>query len=377
MDFLFFLSLYLLAASLAGASANAVNYDSKFVLPFKAMDGESTAQVVSVDGGLDIPKFTPGVNDTKFDWWYFDVVSSTTIQSLTIAFFNFGKTTLDLPDLGGALTVQVSGTYIDGTTFSASMAATRNASVVANDRGIASHWDGEGGDYSFSGSSLDASSTRYTVSGDDPDSGGYGTVTMTSVSPPRYPCNANGPGVTEEIMPGVYWSNTVPDSDALVKLSISGQTFNFEGYGYHDKKWGVKKLSESVGSWYWGHGRLGPYSIVWFDGVDKDGKEYFSSYISMNGSAVLQSCQEKSVVVRPWSKDGTDPVYPPKPKDPAPDGYDISFDVGGGKTFAARFYTSTIQFSTDTYKRITGPLVGGLKGEEQFKGMALGEQVQN
>lgn len=178
-------------------------------------------------------------------------------------------------------------------------------------------------------------------------------------------------------MPNLFSSNAVPDSEATVKLTIGGEPFHFEGYGYHEKKWGVIGLNESVTSWYWGHGRLGPYSIVWFDALAKDGKEYFSSWISMNGTAVFQSCKDKSVVVRPWMKDDTDPVYPPKSGDPAPDGYDIRFDVEEGQTFVARFHTSAIQLSTDVYKRITGPLVGGFEGGEKYEGMALCEQVQN
>ncbi|KAG8158187.1 hypothetical protein KVR01_011948 [Diaporthe batatas] len=372
MDVLFLLGLYWLAASLAGASLSPVISDASLVLPFEVIEGESTAEVVSVDGGLDLPKLTPGVNSTTFDWWYFDVVSSTTIESFSIIFAN-----IENPNLGGALAVQVSGTYLDGTTFSKTMPATRNASFVANDRGIASHWDGEAGDFSFSGTNLDAPNITYTISGDDPDTESFGTVTLTSVSPPRYPCDPNIAGATEEIMPDVYSSNAVPDSDATVELIIGGQAFNFEGYGYHDKRWGVNLLDGPVTSYYWGHGRLGPYSIVWLDALSRDGKEYFSSWISMNGTVAFQSCGDKSVVVRPWKKDGTDPGYPPKPRDPAPDGYDIRFDVGEGQAFTARFYTSTIQLSTDVFKRITGPIVGGFEGGEKYEGVALGEQAQN
>lgn len=68
MKVLFLLGLHLLAASLAGASTNGANSKSKFVLPFEVSDGESTAETVSIDGGLDLPKFTPGVNHTTFDW---------------------------------------------------------------------------------------------------------------------------------------------------------------------------------------------------------------------------------------------------------------------------------------------------------------------
>jgi hypothetical protein len=114
--------------------------------------------------------------------WYFDAVSTTTIESFSIAFFDFGRTSLDdVPDLGGALVVQVSGTFINGTSFLKAMAATRNASVVANGRGIASHWDGEAGEFSFSGSSLDAPDVTYTVSMDDPDSGVFGSLKLQSV----------------------------------------------------------------------------------------------------------------------------------------------------------------------------------------------------
>lgn len=120
---------------------------------------------------------------TEFFWgrWYFDAVFTTTIESVDIAFFDFGKTTLEVPDLGGSLVVQVSGTFTNGTNFFKSVAATRNASVVANGSGIASHWDVEGGDYSFTGSSLDDPNITYTVSMDDPDSGILGTLELRSV----------------------------------------------------------------------------------------------------------------------------------------------------------------------------------------------------
>lgn len=89
---------------------------------------------------------------------------------------------------------------------------------------------------------------------------------------------------------------------------------------------------------------------------------------------MFQSCEDRSVVVRPWGKDST---YPPKPKLPAPAGYDIRYEVEKGRAFVARFFTSTIHMSTDTYKRIMGPIVGGFEGDEHFEGTALCEQVQN
>jgi hypothetical protein len=199
-------------------------------------------------------------------------------------------------------------------------------------------------------------------------------INALQVSPPHYPCDLNIHGATEQIIPDVYWANAVPDADATVELTIGGEPFRFEGIGYHDKNWGVKPLHEALDTWYWGHARLGPYSLVWFDALAKDGKEYFSSWISMNGTAVFQSCEDRSVVVRPWGENTT---YPPNPKSPAPAGYDIRYDPGEGRAFVARFFTSTIQMSTDTYKRIMGPIRGGFEGQEHYEGTALCEQIQN
>lgn len=63
------LAFVLMAASLAGASPPPAIANSKhFVLPFQVTNGTSTAEILSVDSGLDDPKMTPGVNDSTFDW---------------------------------------------------------------------------------------------------------------------------------------------------------------------------------------------------------------------------------------------------------------------------------------------------------------------
>lgn len=201
----------------------------------------------------------------------------------------------------------------------------------------------------------------------------YQHADPVQVSPPRYPCDLDIPGTTEEIIPSIYWANAVPDSDATVGLIIGGEHLRFHGVGYHDKKWGVKPLNQTLDTWYWGHGRFGPYSLVWFDALAKDGKEYFSAWATKNGTTIFRSCEDRSVVVRPWGKDC---AYPPKPKQPAPSGYDIRYEWSG-PAFSARFFTSTIPLSTDTYKRIMGPIIGGFEGKEQYEGTALCEQVQN
>lgn len=65
----FLLGFTLLAASLAGAGPSPGNSNVKHVvLPFQVTNGTSTAETWSVNSGLDLPKMTPGVNESTFDW---------------------------------------------------------------------------------------------------------------------------------------------------------------------------------------------------------------------------------------------------------------------------------------------------------------------
>lgn len=65
----FLFGFALLAAILAGASPSPPSTNSQdFVLPFQITNGTSTAEIMSVEGGIDLPKMTPGVNDSTFDW---------------------------------------------------------------------------------------------------------------------------------------------------------------------------------------------------------------------------------------------------------------------------------------------------------------------
>lgn len=70
MRIFFLLGFTLLAASVAGATLLPENANVKHVvLPFQVTNGTSTAETWSVNGGLDLPKMTPGVNDSTFDWY--------------------------------------------------------------------------------------------------------------------------------------------------------------------------------------------------------------------------------------------------------------------------------------------------------------------
>ncbi|KAK2686272.1 hypothetical protein QWA68_014859 [Fusarium oxysporum] len=112
---------------------------------------------------------------------------------------------------------------------------------------------------------------------------------------------------------------------------------------------------------------------MWFDAIDKAGKEHFSSWITKGGKVLAQSCADHSITVRPWGKNSQ---YPPAPGIARPSGFKICYEMGNGKAFIANFTNEAVQLNTPNYKRFTGPIVGGIEGKEQYKGMALCEQFQ-
>jgi hypothetical protein len=93
-------------------------------------------------------------------------------------------------------------------------------------------------------------------------------------------------GESLEAASHVGWTNIIPDGSATVDFASGDKKVKFEnGIGYHDKKWGNRPFHHSIKHWYWGHARLGPYSIVWLETVSHDGKTYSNAFISHpNGS---------------------------------------------------------------------------------------------
>lgn len=164
-----------------------------------------------------------------------------------------------------------------------------------------------------------------------------------------------------------------PDATAIIDLNINGAPLKFQGVGYHDKNWGAEPLQKAVKSWYWGHGRLGPYSLVWFDTVTLDGREHFSSWVTKGGKIVSQSCIPDSIVVRPW---GANPEFPPPRGAGAPSGYTLRYDMGTAGVLMANFTQEAVVQDTELYKRMIGSISGGVAGGEQYNGRALCEQFQ-
>jgi hypothetical protein len=203
----------------------------------------------------------------------------------------------------------------------------------------------------------------------------------SQVAPAHYPCSIRGipgsniPVNNELLFPNVGWANAIPDSNAVVDLTIGNNSLSFTGLGYHDKNWGDVPFTDAVQSWYWGHGRLGPYSLVWFDALSTSGEEYFSGYVTNGTDVIEESCSSASVIVRPF---GANSDYPPTPQSGVPDGFDITFDLGSLGTLSVQATTQTILIpggAGTTYGRYIGPLEGTLDGVS-YTGTALWEQFK-
>jgi hypothetical protein len=147
---------------------------------------------------------------------------------------------------------------------------------------------------------------------------------------------------------------------------------SFTGVGYHDQNWGVKPLTESAKSWYWGHAQAGPYSLVWFDAIGIDGQEYVSGYVAWNGLLVQSSCEHSAVKVRPVGG-----VYPPTQTDAVPEGYTLEYDLGMLGILQFNVSVDLPLEDSPSYFRYMGKTLGGKIGEEVFEGKAVGEQLVN
>ncbi|KAJ7142929.1 hypothetical protein C8R44DRAFT_568841, partial [Mycena epipterygia] len=299
---------------LASAFASRV-YD----IPAAVSNGSSTAQFISAATGLDAPKIHP-VNSSAFDWWYFDVVSTdpSSLASVVVVFYTTTATAFPFfVPLDSVTWAEIDVSFPNGTVFRA--AATADGATVTVDENVSSgNWNGSGFSWTHTGLS------QYTIVVDVPDMGIKGTIKFHSVAPAHYPCGPVAAGQNMEVGPGIGWANAIPDAASTVELTVGGTKLAFTGIGYHDKNWSNQVFTANVASWYWGHGRLGPYSIVWFDFLALDGTEYVSAYAAKYGHIIAASCASNSVRVRPTGENAT---YPPVLSTGTPSGYHITLEV--------------------------------------------------
>lgn len=139
------------------------------------LNGSVHVETLSVPGNLDGPKIQSSANRSSFDFWYFGAVSSSNNAGVIITFFNSAELGNESP-----LSVQVSGSFPNGTLFSGEALATSNAVISNCSGGISGVWGGTGA--SFRGADLHKPNVEYDILLDMPSIGIKGTVALKSVS---------------------------------------------------------------------------------------------------------------------------------------------------------------------------------------------------
>ncbi|EEU33822.1 uncharacterized protein NECHADRAFT_89104 [Fusarium vanettenii 77-13-4] len=356
---------FLAAVGLATARSLSSVYGSSLHIEHGTVTkGQSAVEMMSSGKPFDGPKVIP-INSTTFDWWYFDVVAKDASQSLTVAFYTAPKTALAfLPELDTLNFVHVSGVFPNGTRF-VSIIPAQDSQVRTVGDGSSGSWEGTG--FSWQGSpTLD----HYRIAANNASLGYKGYIKLKSVAPAHYPCGPATRGLSEEVVPGVGWANAMPDAEGEVKFQIGDHHMSFTGYGYHDKNWGSRPFYDSVGSWYWGHARLGDYSIVWFDTLDTHETEYVSAYVSKAGKVLTHQCS--GLKVRPTGDNST---YPPVVSTGSPSGYSIEIALPKGEKLLVHMNNLVLATSIgQVYERFIGNVSGTLNDVSLGHSSGLWEQ---
>ncbi|KAL1962236.1 hypothetical protein VTN77DRAFT_9892 [Rasamsonia byssochlamydoides] len=330
------------------------------VVPSSVQPGPSVPQFVSNATGLDGPKVHP-INGSAYDWWYFDAVAVDGLSSVVVVFYTAAEDGFPFPFSSGNSSVvlaSLQGSFANGSLFEISVQATSGIiDTVGN--GSRGQWENTG----FAWSS-NAQATEYKLTFDSADAGIKGSISLQSVAPAHYPCTPAHANSTLDILPGVGWANAVPDANAAIDLEIQGSSLQFQGVGYHDKNWGATPFIDAVATWYWGHGRLGPYSIVWYDALSRDGTEYTSSYVAEEGSIISAQCG--GIKVRPT---GFNSTYPPTPATGHPQGFQIDLDLGQLGTVTAEVVSRLVTVDSVEYTRWVGS-ISGVVGSRNLTGAA-------
>ncbi|KAJ7171251.1 hypothetical protein C8R46DRAFT_1216831 [Mycena filopes] len=334
------LSTLLLAT---GSSAKIFN------IPATVSSGSSTALFNSTATDLDAPKVHP-INGSSFDWWYFDVVSTDpkSPASVVVIFYTVAGAAFPFLSPSDAITrAQIFVSFPNGTQFT-TITDAAGATVVSDGNVSSGDWGGTGFGWGHSGA-------NYTVVIDAPKVGVQGSISFSPVAPAHYACGPAEAGQNMKVGPGIGWSNAIPDAVSSVELIVGDTLLKFTGAGYHDKNWSNELFTDNVASWYWGHGRLGAYSLVWFDFLGLDGTEYVSGYAARDGALVAATCEPGSIRVRPTGQNDT---YPPTMSTGSPSGYHITFDLAEAGTLEMDISVVELLFDSAQYLRSVGNISG-------------------
>ncbi|WQF86938.1 hypothetical protein CDEST_11952 [Colletotrichum destructivum] len=349
--------LALTASWLTPANVTQRPQAQNYVLPPPLVQGPAIYHDHVASNGLGSVQ-VHGPNATSYEGWYFDAVSTDLTKAITFGpFLFYGE--------ANPLSLKLSISHEDGSFDQFSIPGDK---LYVSSLGSGSSAVASDGSYAWYGSP-DLSHYRITV--DLPEEDISGEIELRSVAPPQTPCSDGAPGASFGLNWDLNWVNPIPDAQATVNLKVRGKPYAFSGTGYHDKNFGPYNFIFNLDQWYWGRGRAGDLSVVWFEHVDKQGKSSANAYLAQGNRILHSVCS--GVSVRPFGKDVVFPV--PLGSEAVVDGFTINIDTGSAGTYQ---FNATVAKKIDGgpgLARWVGTLEGGLVGGETASGPALWDMI--
>ncbi|KAF2271732.1 uncharacterized protein EI97DRAFT_462531 [Westerdykella ornata] len=341
--------------------------------------GLSTAQFnltsENVAQSMEAPRVWPRPNITSFDSWYFDAVNPLNLnESIVVILYLATNASFPLRSTSfNSVSADIFLNFADGSSAPIQINSTLSlhqkdwAAIVSTANGSA----GASGNWPKAGVSFQGwtDGSRVLVRLNAPEHGIAGTLDIRAVAPAHYPCSMKGQdGETLEAAHRIGWTNLIPDGQATVNLTAGARQLQFtNGVGYHDQKWSDRPFQEGVKDWYWGHARLGAYSIVWLHSANHDGKTYSNAYIYHIGSKASRvTCGNKE-------KSQPNPTF--IALENFKDYTDIRFAFPESLPFKMRVEKTKILDAYGPFSRWSGKVSTDLVGGTRLEGSALFEEI--
>jgi hypothetical protein len=148
---------------------------STFIIPSTVETGPSEAQFIANAQELDAPHLAL-INNTSWEWWYYDLISQDGYSSFAMAFFAAPRSGFFLlPDFESIDIVSIWGSFPNRSAFTSSVPASK-AIVEIREDSSSGVWEGTGVSWTGSGGG-----SQYVVTFDSPGLGITGSLIMNSV----------------------------------------------------------------------------------------------------------------------------------------------------------------------------------------------------
>lgn len=347
---------------------------TKLVTGFESVQGPVTINTSPTDP-FEVTKLS-AINETVWEYWYFDAVSSDGKSGVAITFFKDPS----LSALGfGNLRVSLDAVWPNGTQFTSTLFVNESTITTCGDdtKGV---WNqtNEGIGFSFEVSN-NMKQVDVVVAGPQVS----GTFSLKSNTPARYPAGELYPSKSASLALGplIYWNEAVPAGSVEASMILGGAPFSFTGIGGHDRNYAPFIWTFVAQHWYWIRIVAGPYTAVyWIWTSAIDGKTYTTAFLAENGKEIFASTNgavsSKGAYATMALTNG--PGVHGSFADSST-GFAIDFVDHDDKNWHFEVQHQNIAFeapagSNNNYSRFVNTASGGEKGQQVWVGAANSEQ---